>query len=264
MSPRLDRLKQATEPTAADLERLRTRVLPPSPGPLLRRLPTPAGSLVRRPPRGRRWWLGALAVVGLAGGALLPRPAVHAELGVTPLAGFTVDGVGHARIDGRSLITRGAATVDWQVGTLHAYVDARDPVLTVTTREGRVVAEAGELVVTRDALGTQILGGTPVCFGTRSGDRCLPVSAVGWLARAQALADGGAPVDTIVAATQAGLAAPDADKDVSGELVAAQVDAWLHAGRTDEAAAAARAYPAGGPREKDLAPLIQTTRGNLW
>jgi hypothetical protein len=78
-------------------------------------------------------------------------------------------------------------------------------------------------------------------------EECLPTTAAGWLTRARALEDRGAPNADVLAAADAGVAL-GADAAVRSELEVTRMGALLRSGRTTEALVAAEAALSGaGP-----------------
>lgn len=182
-------------------------------------------------------------------------PTVAAPLALPPA---------EPRLDPPTPFTREGrrAVLRWEVGTLHAGLDATDDTtLLLRTREGEVELSRGEVALRRDRLGTRLEvvegaatlrceGAAPRRLGPGQAADCLPTRALGWLGRAEALREADAPVSEVLAALRAGQAV--ADEAALSELIAMEVDVLREAGRPAEARAAAARYPADGPRAAEL------------
>lgn len=284
--PTLRPWADATEPETGAVNRLRLRLTGPEITPLLRELATVDERAVNRlrarlRPRRRRspsWiWVAApllvaasvLATVRSAPVGVLDEQLAateRTERALTPAVALAFRGSGTATG------SFNAPRLHWDVGTLDVEVNPSAGVdLVVNTSEGTVRVVGTGFTVNRNALGTgvDVLHGAVavVCGDGWSGTLhateshvCLPLTASGWLLRVGALRDAGAGVDAILDAVARGLAvAPRADP-VAAELLHAQVEVLLSAGRTSEALEAARVYPADGPRAADLARLLGSGR----
>jgi hypothetical protein len=169
--------------------------------------------------------------------------------------------VGLLEGEGAAALVDGAMTVDWVVGRLELG-EVGVPV-SVITREAVARSEAGDLVVVRDALGSQVVAGagaaSVACAGAAetllapgASTLCVPSTAAGMLGRALALSEQGA-VDDAVQAVAAGLRMEPAAA-VAVELHGVGVDLAMSAG--DVAGAVAHAEEAlglgGGARVDEL------------
>jgi hypothetical protein len=193
-----------------------------------------------RRPSAAPWWalgLGALAFAAVAGGVW---------------RASTAPGVGDlVERDGRGTLTQRGdrLEIDWEYGHL-AVGAVADRVVEVRTPEGTAEAD-GALTVDRDALGTRFTGrATVTCAGEPPTDvtgeaTCLPVTLAGWLNRARALAERGAPPAELAAEVDRALAA-DGQGPERGELWALRTNALLADGRSAEALQSAEQALASG------------------
>lgn len=216
--------------------------------------------------RGRRpLWLG-LALAGLTVATLVAvtRPEPPRALDVTDGAVawsdvVRVDAVG----DGQIVGTDRDAVVAWRAGTVDVSVTPDTGTrLAVVTDEARVEVVGTEFSVRRDALGSTVTvrhGRVRVACGSGwTGDvtpedpprTCPPVTAAGWLGRADALtaqdADGTAVDEAIARGLE--LAGPG---PIAGELLARRIERDASRGDVDRAAADGQAYLDGGYGGRD-------------
>ncbi len=211
---------------------------------------------------------GGLLGAALAAAVLfaLPAPVATPPTGEGSLqseerwAARAFDGValsyrGVGDVDG----TNKAPRIDWQRGTLNVEVTpGRGLDVRISTREAEVRVVGTGFTVDRTALGTRV----DVRHGlveTRCGDSaikmlgegdsivCPPRSAAGLLGRAQALREGGAAADDVLASITNGVALSTPDDPFTDELLALQVRVLADAGRSAEALAVAeRLIVSGG------------------
>ena len=273
---------RATEPTPARvrdvLDRLRARGCLASPAEeALHALPAPtpqalaraghafAHRLAPRPAARRLAVVAAVAAAAagvLAVALLLPRadrvlserlesPGTWRERSPTTDVALRFQGSG-------SLAgTAHAPEITWDNGRLEVDVaPEREIRLVVLTREARVAVTGTSFLVDRSALGSDVsvdTGTVQVTCGAgaprplAAGHRytCPPVSASGWLGRANALLDRGDAPGTLASA-EAGLALGDALPAVAEELAAIRILALVVLDRRAEALEAAEAYLALG------------------
>lgn len=239
LRPATAELSALPSPDPAAVARVRARLRAPEP----RRTPwaLPVGGLA----------LAALALV-VARFALAPAEPVAVELvgvgSLTPTADVraTHDGLGTLTATGEVL------DVDWQAGRITFDVTPdRGVRLAVRTPEGVARVVGTRFTVERDALGTRVevergtvsvtcAGHGETRVGGGSETECLPITAAGWLARANALSDRGATPDQVLAAADTGLRLP-VEGPLRSELGVARMRALLAAGRDHEALLAAEA-----------------------
>jgi ferric-dicitrate binding protein FerR (iron transport regulator) len=175
-----------------------------------------------------------------------------AQLTLTDDVTLSFTGTGHAAGP------PSAPHIQWDVGTLDVDVTPHRGIdLVVDTLEGRVHVLGTAFTVRRDALGTAVVvlrGTVEVACGVEALVRvdaggvrtCLPTRAAGWLGRARALRDAGAPADAVLDAIDRGRALGDDGDDALGELAALRLDVLVVAGRYTEALDAADAYLRSG------------------
>lgn len=286
----------ATEPDPAAVDRLRKRLAGPAVRGALRalapvddpavdrlraRLASPRGQ--SRTARGRRWGAVVASVAIAAGVLLAPRllpeasrsPALEEQLvasaqterALTPAVGLTFQGSGSA--EGPYLAPR----VHWEAGVLRVEVDPTAGVdLVVETREASIRVVGTGFAVTRDALGTMVTvahGAVAVSCGdgwtgtlhASEVHTCMPMTATGWLLRAQALRDQASADPAVLDAVARGLALAPRSDPAAAELLAVRIEVLAAAGRLPEARDAARTYPSDGPRVKELSHLLDSPAG---
>jgi ferric-dicitrate binding protein FerR (iron transport regulator) len=194
--------------------------------------------------------------------------SVRTDLPLTRDVQLAYAGSGH--VEG----TEQAPRIHWDAGTLDVDVTPHRGInLVVETLEGTVHVIGTAFTVTRDALGTSVTvarGTVDVACDAQTVARveaggvrtCLPTRPAGWLGRARALRDAGAPADAVIDAVDRGLALASPDDDSVGELVALRLDTLVIAQRYGEALRAADAYLRSGAtaRRADVEALVVKLR----
>ncbi len=148
-----------------------------------------------------------------------------------------------------------ALRVDWESGFLQVSVPPGKGLdLVVSTADARVEVVGTSYRLTRDALGTNVIvdsghvrvecrhgdeahPGVASAHGLAVGQEllCLPGTDFGFLSRALALQQGGAPASKVQAAAEAGLALAGTSSDYRGELFWLRLQALEAGGDTDAA-----------------------------
>jgi ferric-dicitrate binding protein FerR (iron transport regulator) len=275
----LRRFADRTRAHPAAVRRVRDRVLVDAgdvlPSTLLKALPAPVPGATTRVrarlarPAPRRIAPVPFVLVALAALALLafrtfpsaPPPALAAGLDA-PVAWEALQPTPEVHLDFQGAGTLGgtarAPRVAWERGTLRVEVEPdRGIDLAVQTREAEVRVVGTGFDVGRDALGTVVTvrhghvavmctDGDDALLGAGESRTCPPTGASGLLGRAQALTDGGAPAEDVLAAADAGLAA-GATGAVRSELGRVRIEALTRLGRPADALAAAEAALAEAP-----------------
>jgi ferric-dicitrate binding protein FerR (iron transport regulator) len=225
------------------------------------RLSRRAAATLDRPRPSRRPMYAGFAALSVAAAALLF--ALRPTVTVSALAADTATTMQVSDDVALSYAGRGEVTTDgahprvsWELGTLDVEVTPNRGVdLVIETPEATVRVIGTGFTVARDALGSAVdvrHGIVAVrCGDGREGQltagqsmTCLPVRAAGMLARAKALAAGGAADADVLVALDAGLRL-DASPPVRAELSARRIRTLSALGRDEEAAAAASAWLAG-------------------
>ncbi len=206
-------------------------------------------------PRRQAVVLAAALAAAVLTFVLLPRPdRILSERLVSPVAwqerAPTADVA--LRFQGRGSLsgTAHAPEIAWEAGRLEvSVVPGREIQLVVETREAQVRVTGTAFSVERSALGSVVAvdrgavqvacrGTTPIPVGSGGRQLCPPVSAAGWMARANLLRDPG----EVLASAEAGLAYRDAPGAVMDELGAIRILALTELSRDAEALDAAEAY----------------------
>ncbi len=248
----LDAFAEATEVSAADMDRARARWRASTPG--------------RRP----RWVSARIGLVAALGAAALGAAALYVRgSGLEPRSpmdlggggavdvalreGVRISGAGEAVLSGE----RGARRVALEGGALHFEVRPDAGLsLEVATAEGQVAVVGTVFDVSRDVLGTAVAvsrGAVRVaCEGgeehlLHAGERARCRSARGYLERGKEVAAAGGGPEAVLAATE-GAASLPAEPAVRAALDALRLSALGRAGRHAEALTGARAWLADGER----------------
>ncbi|MCB9741713.1 MAG: hypothetical protein H6741_02295 [Alphaproteobacteria bacterium] len=236
----LDAYKAETEPPDAVVEAATARAL-----------------AARRSPWPRRLGiLGGLLFIGLTSTWLTTTPPPTSRALSSPDSSRALSlGAGVRAVfqgEGEARAEDGRLVLWWQVGALHLSAEDPDWPLAATTAEGRLSLNEGAFALERSALGSrfemdagqatlQCEGEAPRTLTAGQEAWCLPTTAAGWRARAQALSEAGAAATEVLSALDAGLDRP-APEPLRAELQAARVQALLALERVDEALAAAEDY----------------------
>lgn len=175
---------------------------------------------------------------------------------------------------GRATGSTTAPRIRWDAGTLAVDVTPGEGVdLRIETGEAEIAVIGTRFEVRRDVMGTMVavrhgtvrvtcIGAPPNELTAGASATCLPTRAAGLLARAQALADEGAPSALVLVAVDRALTLAAPGDPVSGELVALRIATLTNAGRRHDALRAAEAYLASGagPRRAEVEALAAALR----
>lgn len=227
----------------------------------------------------RRPWIAAGVGVSLAAAGVLltvfvqpPEPAeLVAELNaVADWETLTASEDVQMHFQGRGSLagTEQAPDITWETGTVRLAVEPERGIdLRVRTPEVLVRVLGTRFAVHRDAKGSHVevqrglvsvtcTGGEELKLPPGRVHTCVPVTAAGLLARAQALDEDRVALDTVLETLDAGL--ESADGPVAAELRFYRVSAFAGRGLFKEALAAAVALdgPHAGHRRAELGPLI--------
>lgn len=215
----------------------------------------------------------AMVVEPTAPIALVEPPAVLAPMDVTatetavfsPTPGVSLTSLGQGTVSGTST----SPIVAWRRGRLDVEVEPERGIgLVVQTDEGDVRVVGTGFTVERDLLGTRVSvhhgrvivacrGVDDLTLGADERATCAPSSPAGLLGRARTLAQRGAPVADILAATDAGLASGGSENAIGGELLYLRMKTQQRAGLDDEVRRTAAQYVATGqtPRRAEALRL---------
>lgn len=193
----------------------------------------------------------------------LQSPSAWASLSPVSGVAFTYEGTGAMGGTGK------APRIAWEAGTIHVEVEHGQGIdLRVQTREAEVRVVGTGFSVTRDAMGTRVdvrHGRVAVHCDGAADDRfvdagatavCLPRSAAGLLARAEALHEAGASSAEVLLTLNEAVAA-GGDGATMDEVVAVRALRRAEAGMAQEALDDARrvlVHP-GSPRETEMRQL---------
>ncbi len=293
LSEQLQRFAEATEPSAAQVGRLRRRLgVEPDAAlsrEILSRLPEPApgadarvrARLDRPAPTLRLPLAGLLLAAGLAAWFLREPPETPVLLSLEGEASAVAVGE-HVRLVATGTGTAGGTDrrprLRWDRGRLDVDVDHGEGIdLRVETAEAVVRVVGTAFTVRRDILGTGVdvvhgvvevtcAGALPRRVKTGDTATCWPTRPAGLLGRARALQAAKAPPVDVLSTLDA-VDARDADPIVTGEVLALRFDMLRALGRDDEALAAARDYRFGGYTERATeiaaaAVALELTRGD--
>jgi hypothetical protein len=213
--------------------------------------------------------VGVAVAAAFAVVVLLPRPdAVLSERLVSPASwqerAPTTDVVLRFQGTGSLEGTAHAPTIEWEAGRLEvAVVPDREIRLVVETREARIAVTGTAFSVERSGLGSEVSvhegtvqvtcrDAAPLAVEAGRSQACPPVSAAGWMARANLLEVRAASPAEVLSSAEAGLRLGDAPDAVIDELGAIRVRALAGLGRHAEALEAAEAYLGRGhPTRED-------------
>ncbi|MCB9742433.1 MAG: hypothetical protein H6740_07535 [Alphaproteobacteria bacterium] len=245
--------KAETEPPEDLVEEAVRRALSAPPNPWPRRALVAGGALL-------------VGLVAWLLGPTPPPPALALSSPDAPSVLSLGEGVAlELQGEGETFAEDGRMVLRWQVGRLSLRGQGASWPIDAITTEGQLSIERGDFTLERDALGSRFRVDTGEarlrCQGQAeralsAGERaeCLPVSAAGWRARAQALHEAGQGPEAVLGALDAGLALEGSPEVLRAELEAARVQPLLDAGREAEALAAAERYleQPGRPRTQAL------------